>query len=436
MRKIGFIIWREYITRVSTKSFLFTTLLAPLLFLGLPIVTILLTKSSSDSIKQIAIEDKSGLFKDIPFADKEDGSLYFKKTNSENISNTSFKTSVYDGLIVIPSNFDLKNSGRTPITFISKKRAGIGVRDYIDKTINKAVLKLRFQHFAQNSMTDIDFEKEITINYERFESGDDKSAFVNLASVIGYLTGMLIYITITIYGTMILRGVMEEKTNRVMEVLISSVKPFQLMFGKIIGVGAVGLTQFSVWIALLFIGNLFLAPLLLLIGVDANGLSGAPSGMNSPVDQSEMQAMMMSLKDVHFGWIGMGVLVYFLLGFFLYGTMFAAVGAVGNDETNAQSLTLPIMLPIIIAFMMMITALNDPEGKVAFWGSIIPFTSPVIMPALLAYQPPFWQIGLSVFLLILTFILITYFAGKIYRIGVLMYGKKISFKEIFHWLIQ
>jgi ABC-2 type transport system permease protein len=221
-----------------------------------------------------------------------------------------------------------------------------------------------------------------------------------------------------------------------MEVLISSVKPFQLMFGKIIGVGAVGLTQFSVWIALLFIGNLFLAPLLLLIGVDANGLSGAPSGMNSPVDQSEMQAMMMSLKDVHFGWIGIGVLIYFLLGFFLYGTMFAAVGAVGNDETNAQSLTLPIMLPIIIAFMMMITALNDPEGRVAFWGSIIPFTSPVIMPALLAYQPPFWQIGLSLLLLILMFILITYFAGKIYRIGVLMYGKKISFKEIFHWLIQ
>ncbi len=436
MRKIGYIIWREYITRVKTKSFLFTTLLAPLLFLGLPLVTILLTKSGSDSIKHIAIEDKSGLFKDIPFADKEDGSLYFKKTINENNSDAAFETASYDGLVLIPADFDLKNSGRTPITFISRKRAGIGVRDFIDKAINKAVLKLRFLHFAQSNVADVDFEKEITINYERFETGDDKSAFVNLASVIGYLTGMLIYITITIYGTMILRGVMEEKTNRVMEVLISSVKPFQLMFGKIIGVGAVGLTQFSVWIALLFIGNLFLAPILLLLGVDTNGLSGTTSGMNNPVDQSEIQGMLMSLKDVHFGWIGIGVFVYFLLGFFLYGTMFAAVGAVGNDETNAQSLTLPIMLPIIIAFMMMITALNDPEGKVAFWGSIIPFTSPVIMPALLAYQPPLWQIGLSLLLLLLTFILITYFAGKIYRIGVLMYGKKISFKEIFHWLIQ
>ena len=436
MRKIGFIIWREYSTRVKTKSFLFTTLLAPLLFLGLPLVTVLLTKSGSDSIKQIAIDDKSGLFNNIPFADKTDGTVYLIKTNNETSIDSAFKSTMYDGLILIPADFDIKNSGRTPITFISKKRAGIGIRDFIDKRINRALLKLRFQHLSQNSTADIDFEKEATINYERFESGDDKSAFVNLASVIGYLTGMLIYITITIYGTMILRGVMEEKTNRVMEVLISSVKPFQLMFGKIIGVGAVGLTQFSVWIALLFIGNLFLAPLLLILGVDANGLSGGTAGMNSPVDQSEIQGMIMSLKDVHFGWIGIGVLVYFLLGFFLYGTMFAAVGAVGNDETNAQSLTLPIMLPIIIAFMMMITALNDPEGKVAFWGSIIPFTSPVIMPALLAYQPPLWQIGLSLFLLSFTFILITYFAGKIYRIGVLMYGKKISFKEIFRWLIQ
>lgn len=434
MRKVGYILWREYISRVRTKSFLLITFGAPLLFLCIPLISIFIAKSGSESVNTIAIKDESGLLSEITFADKNDGSIYFTRI-MENISPDSLLSqSAYDGLLIIPVDFNLENTARSPIRFISKKRVGIGSREFIDESIQKAVFKLRIQQLNIQGQN-VDFVSKVVINYERLDAGDDKFAFVTFASVIGFLIGTLIYISITLYGTMILRGVMEEKTNRIMEVLISSVKPMQLMLGKVLGVGAVGLTQFALWGLLMGIGYIFLTPILFALGIDtqSTNIQSVPA---QSIDPSEFQYLIENLKSIPFSSIFIWGFIYFLLGFFLYGTLFAAVGAVGNDETNAQSLTFPVVLPILISFIMLQGILNDPEGKAAFWGSIIPFSSPVIMPALLAFNPPLWQILLSVGLLIGTFIVMIYFAGKIYRTGVLMYGKKITWKEMVKWLWQ
>ncbi len=433
MRKIIHIIWREYISRVRTKSFLLTTFGAPLLFLLIPLISIFIAKSSNESVRLVAVNDQSGLFSEVVFADKEDGSLYFKKVE-EDIPTDSLLNK-YDGVLVIPQGFNLKNVARSPLTFVSKKRIGIVAREFINETIRKTVLKLQFEKLNLQSQ-EIDLESEAVINYERPNETDDKDAFVTIAYVIGFAIGFMMYIVITLYGTTIMRGVMEEKTNRIMEVLISSVKPVQLMLGKVIGVGAVGLTQFALWGFILFIGYLFIIPIIALSGIDPNSIAATTNASSPAIDPSEIQRVIQSLQNISFISIGLWGCVYFLLGFFLYGTLFAAVGAVGNDETNAQSLTLPVMLPIIISFMMLQGALNDPDGKLAFWGSIIPFTSPIIMPSLLAFNPPFWQILLSIALLITTFIVMVYFAGIFYRTGVLMYGKKITWQEMLKWIIR
>lgn len=429
MRKILYIIVREYVSRVRTKSFLLTTLGTPLLFLLFPIIAVWLANSGNSSVQIVAVNDESGLFAGATFPDKEDGSIYFEAVQSANTDNLLTQ---YDAVLVIPQDFNLKNVARSPITFISKKRTGIATRSYINETIRNSVRKLQFTKLnIQTQETDL--EIPAVINYERQNAGDDKSAFIGIASVAGFVIGFLIYISITLYGTMILRGVMEEKTNRIMEVLISSVKPVQLMLGKVLGVGAVGLTQFTLWGVLLTIGNLFLIPILALSGIDSNT---AASNTSASVDVSEMQSMIQNIQNIPFTTIGIWGFIYFIFGFFLYGTLFAAVGAVGNDETNAQSLTLPVMMPVIISFVILQGVLNDPDGKLAFWSSIIPFTSPIIMPSLLVFSPPLWQILLSLSLLIITFGIMAFFAGKIYRTGVLMYGKKITWAEMLKWVIR
>ncbi len=435
MRKTLFIIQREYLTRVKTKSFLLTTIGAPLLFLILPFALILISEYADKSVTNILVEDKSSLFDDVVFPDKEDGSIYFIKEKLNISADSAINSGVYDAAVLIPKDFDLIHTGRSPIRFISKKRIGITDRIHIKDEISKAVSNKVMQQFIEDSLL-ADIQKTVPINFERIGSGDDKSSFITIASAIGYGIGFLIYMTITIYGSMIMRGVMEEKNNRIMEVLISSVKPWQLMIGKIFGIGAVGLTQFIIWGFILVIGNLVLMPIL---GVTMAGGMAEPQIINasqSSVDVSEIQQILNGLKDINFSSIGLGFAFYFTAGFFLYGSLFAAIGAAGSDETNAQSLIIPIMMPIVISFFVLITALGNPDGKLAFWGSIIPFSSPIIMPALMAFDIPGWQIALSVVLMIITIFFIAAIAAKIYRTGILMYGKKVTLAEIGKWILK
>lgn len=433
MRKLGYIIQREYMTRVRTKSFLITTFLVPLLFLAIPFLMAFILNSGANSIQNVGISDAGGLLDSVVLADKQDGTMYFKKVDFLSADSLA-SNGMFDAALIIPADFDIENTGRSPIRFVSKKRAGMAVRTYVNSILNKALTDIKLKKIMGSEAEKIDLDTKVAINFEKADDQKDKSDMITIASAIGYGLGLLIYFTITVYGAMIMKGVMEEKTNRIMEVLISSVKPWQLMFGKIAGIGAVGLTQFLIWTVVLIIGSLITMPLLGLT-MGSSMPATPPTGAEN-IDPAEIAAVLESLKAFDFSLIGIGFIIYFIGGFFLYGSLFAAVGSAGADDTNAQTLSFPIISPIIISLFMMMGALNDPEGPLAFWGSIIPFTSPVMMPALLGFSPPFWQIGLSILLLFSTIFGVVLISGKIYRTGILMYGKKVTFKEMVKWVIK
>jgi ABC-2 type transport system permease protein len=370
MRKLAYIIQREYITRVRTKTFLITTFLVPLLFIGLPFLMVFILNYSAGSIQNIGISDTNGLLDSVVLADKEDGSMYFKKVAF--LSADSLATnSLYDAVLIVPADFDVENTGRSPIRFVSKKRAGMAVRSYINSILTKAISDIKLKKLLGSEAEKIDLDSKVSINFEKADDNQDKSDIINLASAIGYGLGLLIYILILAYGTMIMKGVMEEKTNRIMEVLISSVKPWQLMFGKIIGIGAVGLTQFAIWIVLLTVGSLIAMPIL---GITMGGSMpvSPPTGAES-IDPAEIAAVIEELKAFDFSLIGIGFLVYLIGGFFLYGSLFAAVGAAGADDTNAQTLSMPLTSPIMISFFMMMGRTQRPRRVACFLGKYYSF---------------------------------------------------------------
>jgi ABC-2 type transport system permease protein len=285
----------------------------------------------------------------------------------------------------------------------------------------------------------IDSLNDISLSFVN-ETKDKKTANAEIASAIGLFSGFLIYIVMFIYGMMVMRGVMEEKTNRIAEVVISSVKPFELMMGKVIGIAFVGLTQFIIWI-------LFLGILTAIAGIVFPGLMPAqdmpigPPGMaGMPAATFNNPALKQSISEVlNMPWLKIGIcfIIYFMGGYFLYASLFAAVGSMVNeDASEAQSLTLPITMPIIVGLVISMQAARDPNSGLAIFGSIFPLTSPLVMMSRIAYNPPMWQVVLSIVLLIATFIGTIWLAAKIYRTGILMYGKKITWAEVGKWIVR
>jgi ABC-2 type transport system permease protein len=339
----------------------------------------------------------------------------------------------YDAIIQIPANYDLDNPKKININCLSDKSMGMIARSFINKTFSDKIRELRAKKLNIDQGQLDDLGQDIDLTYKGLSEDRKKSANATLGVAFGYVIGMAIYILLLIYGTMIMRGVMEEKSNRIMEVLVSSVKPVQLMLGKIIGIGAVGITQFLLWILLMGTG-LFILPF---IGLTPAHVQAMPRGniQGGDLDPDKIQQYMASLQDFHFGPLIIIFVLFFLGGFLLYGSLFAAVGAAGGDETDSQSLTFPVMLPIIISFVLLMNVLGQPEGHLALWASLIPFSSPIIMPALMPFNPPVWQILLSMVLLYGGFALCAMLAAKIYRTGILMYGKKTTFKEIGKWIL-
>lgn len=427
MSKIGHIIQREYISRVRKKSFLVTTLLAPIGFILLVSSSFLIGKFS-ESKKTIAVFDQSGLFKNTALPDSPDGKLFFKKVTKEI---TPDENSGMDGILIIPPDYDISNPNRVKIRLLSDQRTGIATREFVRNTLSDVVRDRKLELLKLDPLLIEQFNEKIELNYEISGKGKEKTGFTEVAMIIGYLMGFAIYIALFVYGTMIMKGVMEEKSNRIVEVLISSVKPFELMLGKIIGLGAVGLTQFFLWIVLIFVSNLG-------IGLVFGGSMSPPSTVGTEqaatIDTEEIQMIITNLSDIHFAPIILIFLIYFLFGFFMYGALFAAIGSAAGDDGDLQSLTFPVSIPIVVSMIVMMNALAEPEGSLAFWASIIPFSSPLIMPALMPYNPPFWQILLSLLMLFGMLLLNVFIAARIYRTGILMYGKKVTFKEMLKWV--
>ncbi len=432
MNKLGLIIKREYLTRVTRRSFILATILTPVGFAVFFIVVGLIFQYQSDDTKRIAIIDEGNIMKgSVP----DEPNLYFKfeKTNLAALRE-KFDEYDYDGILVLPTLKDLFNKKYTAY-YYSPEPPTLDVetllRDRVDNSLRDYKIEgLKLERRQLEALdTQIDIEPE-PIDPE----GEDATNLTGaIAAGIGSLMGIIMYMTVFIYGMMVMRSVMEEKTSRIVEVMISSVKPFQLMLGKIIGVGAVGLTQVAIW-AILIPATSFLINLI--FGFDTSQSNAAAATEISAGDTEALIGLAMQEFRSQNWWLILPMFIlYFLGGYFLYSSLFAAVGsAMGDDLGEGQTLTLPITIPVIIAFYIMFVAVQAPNSSLAVWSSIFPLFSPIVMPARLAFNPPFWQIAVSILILAATCIFFVWLAGRIYRVGILMYGKKVTMKELGKWL--
>jgi len=443
MSKLSLIIGREYSSRVKKRSFIITTLLVPLAFVALGVLSGIIASNSKTSNQKIALIDNSGVVASVI---KSTDDLQFESSNKLLSSlQQSYVDDGYDAVVIIPeySNYAVSEYG---IKYLSEEKPGVNTMQRIQNRVEAAVKMHRVKQAGidaevyENLKTDVDFQytalnSDGSINEESTESNSSKASFY-VSMALGGLMGFLMYVFIFAYGGMVMRGVMEEKMNRIVEVIISSVKPFQLMLGKIIGIGAVGLTQLAIWAIILTAGSMILGSVMMPGMAESSiEMANADVAQIQETAESEMMAAFQALGGINwFKVVGLFV-IYFLGGYLIYASMFAAIGsAISDDMGESQQLMLPIMIPVILAFIMMMSVIENPNSPMAVFGSIFPLTSPILMPARLAMDPPWWQIVVSVIVLISTAIGIIYLTGRIYRIGILMYGKKVNFKTLGKWL--
>lgn len=424
MNKTFLIIQREYMTRVRKRTFIISTVLFPLLYLALIFGTGYMAAKSSKNLK-VAFIDSSGVFNKaaIAQANVEDSSasIDYITMNADSVIR-HYSSMGYDGYVVIPAGFSMDNASNS-VVLKSNQTHGINSVFQVQSKLNSAWNKIKYEKLGIDEAKTKKLNSG-TINVTEKNVNDEK-ANAKVASTIGYVCGFLIYFILLIYGSQVMMGVMEEKTNRIAEVVVSSVRPFQLMLGKIIGISLVALTQFILWITFIFV-----------IYNVTKASGSANSNISGAIGSIQTVFTSINLPLILFCFV-----FYLLGGFFFYSSLYAAIGsAVNEDMREAQSLSFPVTMLVIFSIAMMTTAMADPTGKAAFWGSIIPFSSPIVMMARIPFgvpgTVPWWQLFLSMVLLIAGFIFTTWFAGKIYRTGILMYGKKPSWKEMIRWAFR
>ncbi len=438
MNKLGIIIKREYLTRVKNKSFLIITFLGPIFFVALMIAPALLALNSDkmESKKAIAVLDETGWF-DQKFDNTETNTFvyYEENENLDSLKKLVFED-IYDAILYIPGT-----SLNVPVNakLYSDKQISMTLSSYIENTMKKEVEHKKL--LASGIDPDIVKSANTNINVTniRMDSENkEETRYTELESIIGFVLAFVIYFSIFLFSSQVLRSVIVEKTNRIVEVIISSVKPFELMMGKIIGNALVGLTQFTAWIVLtlaiyFFASGIILGPELM-----------APTGtvMTEEISQlaetTEAQDIMLEavnmIQTINFSAILWSFLFYFLFGFLLYAALFAAIGGMVDNETDSNQFITILTIPLILAIVCSPAMMENPESGLTLWLSMIPFTSPIAMMIRIPFGVPYMQLGISIMLLILTFVLMTWIAAKIYRTGILMYGKKPTWKEIWKWL--
>ena len=409
MKKILLVVEREYITRVKKKSFIITTILVPILLAGLMLVPALLTRVKSDKEKEIVVVDDSQL---VASSLLNIGTVTFSNTAKplDSLKNELMKTSFY-AILHIEKNED---EGIGNVTLYSEQAISPDILSNITAQIKTTSAQLKLKEY-DISMEEIALAINPNIKIKTIrldEAGTEKESHTGALMGIAMVCGILIFFVVFMFGIQIMRGVIEEKSNRIIEIIISSIRPVELMLGKIIGVALVVLTQLIIWIA-------FAAVILF-------------------VAQSQFADIINTIKsytqDVPLFTMLVSFIIYLILGYLLYASLYAAVGSAVDNETDTQQLQTIISMPLLIGYLMMINVAMHPDSPLAFWGSMIPFTSPVVMMARIPFGVPLSEIILSIVLLIATFVLLTWLAARIYRVGILMYGKKASLKEIIKWL--
>ena len=433
MNKIALIARREFLTRVQKRTFLLTTILLPLLFFGLYALIIYFSVSSGEKYN-IAVADKADIFKGKIEGDENVSFTFVNNETSQSLKQ-QVENNKYDGYAFVPP--DAKILEQPNIDIVTQKSVGLISRSKIEDKLNAALEQQRLLAFNISKSQLDSAKKRGDIQFSTIEGKNDSGKEAGLSYAIGYISGFLIYIVLFIYGTMVMRGVMEEKVNRIAEVIVSSVKPFQLMLGKILGIGAVGLVQFIIWIILMVSLN-FLVPLIYPPLADAMHSSGTQNQAMQSAEVIKNSGLIDNSIGINFPLIIGCFIFYFLGGYLLYSSLFACVGsAVNEDPQDAQSLMLPVTMPIIFGIVIMTKAVNDPASNLAVFGSLFPLFSPIVMMARIAHGVgdvvPVWQLLVSMALLILGFLCTTWFAAKVYRTGILIYGKKPTWKEMWKW---
>ncbi|NCA80414.1 MAG: ABC transporter permease [Sphingobacteriia bacterium] len=441
MNKILLIISREYLTRVKKKSFIIMTILGPLLMAAIMIVPIFIAKMSDERSKIIVL-DENGLFLE-KLESNPDINFSYTDEYIEDLKN-NYEKRGYDGILYIP-----KNSVPNRAYIFSQKQLGLGVKSHVQNTMKYTLDNYFMQqmyNINRDSIKAIEQNTRIMLEQRKIgKDGEEEKSSTELSTVLGILAGIIIYFFIFMFGSQVMRGVIEEKTSRIVEVIVSSVKPFELMMGKIIGIAFVGLTQFLLWVILTFsiitmfkttMPEYFETPASQ-TAIQQNPALANLEQMNGEMDADkspEVTKIIDTLKTIDFTTMILMFLFYFMAGYLFYASFFAAIGSAVDNEADTQQFILPITIPLIFAIIMAQFITNSPNGAIAFWLSIIPFTSPIIMMVRIPFGVPIEEIILSMALLVAAFIFSTWFAAKIYRTGILMYGKKPSYQELLKWL--
>lgn len=450
LRSISVVISKEYTTRVRKKSFLITTFLVPVLFAAVCCIPALIMLFSKEEGKVIAVIDKSEIVmpvlesnSEVQWADCSACSLDSLKADFNNLPYTAI---VY----VSPINADRS----VDVSTYAVKPLGMTVIGALESKVQSAVQDYRIQQYDIEGLSDIldDVKAKIDIkNYTIGEDGEDKISFTEVYMFLSMGLGMIIFMFVTMFSSSVMQSVVEEKQSKVVEVLLSSINAIDLMFGKIIGVALVALTQFVLWIALTaaIVGTVFAVvgkdtvmgstsvvsqvdPAMMgvdpaMVGVDVNAIASEPT---------EIQGIMQTLSSIDLTQLLVAFVLFFLLGYLLYASLFAAIGSAVENMEDSNNLQLPLTAPLMIGYFLAIYSWNAPDSAVAVWGSMIPFTSPIVMLARIPYGVPMWQLVLSLALLAVTFVVMAWVSAKIYRIGILTSGKKATWKDLWKWLIQ
>lgn len=439
MNKLWLIVQREYLTRVKKRSFILATILTPLAFGVFFIVVGFIFSYEDGDVKQIAISDPGNVLS-ISKIPNTNTITFTKPQKDLDALKKDVEEEKYSGVIAIPIVENLYDKSIEVDYFYSEDGLDLDSRMKIEKSLNRFFREYKVNKLGLDKKNLEALEGEIKLRtLSILNEEQDTSMKAGVGAAIGGFMGFIMYMTVFIYGMMVMRSVMEEKVNRIVEVMISSVKPFQLMMGKIIGVGGVGLTQVAIWAILIPIISISVQ---LIFGFDPEAMNDGAAGMSgSNVDQEEMAyqiaQVMIELKSQNWWLIAPLFVLYFLGGYFLYASLFAAVGsAMGDDLGEGQALTIPITIPVVLALYIMMVAVKSPNSSLAVWASIFPLFSPIVMPSRLAFSPPVWQIVLSVVVLIATCIFFVWLSARIYRVGILMYGKKVTFKELGKWMFR
>ena len=449
-KTIGLVIGREYNTRVRKKSFLILTFVVPILFAAMMVLPSLIMLNTKEKTKEVAVVDQSGIV--MPFLENGQAANWYDYSSEDPEEMKGRLDELGKDILVVISPLDSVNS--VSVSTYSTKPAGVDFAESLSGRVSDAVEDYRIKSYNIKGLDEILSNVKARIHVQEFTLGEDGKETISESGVfmiVSMVLGMLIYIFVAMFSGMVMGSVIEEKSSRVVEVLVSSVKSIDLMFGKIIGVALVALTQFALWIVLTFaivgIGGAAFGPKLLQKMQGSNTMEQTAqmatmgTGFNiqdavATMEDSGLKTILTTLGNIHWGQLIIAFLVYFVLGYLLYASLFAAVGSAVENESDSQQLQLPITIPLIIGFFIALMAMRNPYSQVVWWGSMIPFTSPIVMLARIPYGVPGWELILSIAILIATFALCAWASAKIYRAGILIFGKKSTWADLWKWLKQ